>query len=40
FIVYREEMVNILQASADDCCGDQQASCAILDHIEKGVGVS
>ncbi|MFW2021884.1 hypothetical protein ACG9X1_16725, partial [Acinetobacter baumannii] len=31
---------NILQASADDCCGDQQASCAILDHIEKGVGVS
>ncbi|MBV6597572.1 Cu(I)-responsive transcriptional regulator, partial [Acinetobacter baumannii] len=29
-----------LQASADDCCGDQQASCAILDHIEKGVGVS
>ncbi|MDD9834181.1 Cu(I)-responsive transcriptional regulator, partial [Escherichia coli] len=22
------------------CCGDQQASCAILDHIEKGVGVS
>ena len=39
-IAHLQEMVNILQASADDCCGDQQASCAILDHIEKGVGVS
>ncbi|ENZ1197888.1 Cu(I)-responsive transcriptional regulator [Acinetobacter baumannii] len=39
-IAHLQEMVNILQASADDCCGDQQASCAILDHIEKGVGGS
>lgn len=39
-IAHLQEIVNILQASADDCCGDQQASCAILDHIEKGVGVS
>ncbi|MDA4942371.1 Cu(I)-responsive transcriptional regulator [Acinetobacter baumannii] len=39
-IAHLQEMVNILQASADDCYGDQQASCAILDHIEKGVGVS
>ncbi|WP_336962008.1 Cu(I)-responsive transcriptional regulator [Acinetobacter pittii] len=39
-IAHLQEMVNILQASADDCGGNQQASCAILDHIEKGVGVS
>ncbi|KJH64792.1 Cu(I)-responsive transcriptional regulator [Acinetobacter calcoaceticus] len=39
-IAHLQEMVNILQTSADDCCGNQQACCAILDHIEKGVGVS
>ena len=39
-IAHLQELVNILQDSDADCCGDQQASCAILDHIEKGVGVS
>ena len=39
-IAHLQEMVNILQASSHDCCGDHTGPCAISDHIEKGVGVS
>jgi len=35
-IVQLQEMVNLLQASADHCSGDQQADCAILKDIEQG----
>jgi len=35
-IVQLQEMVNLLQTSADHCSGDQQADCAILKDIEQG----
>jgi len=31
-----QEMVNLLQTSANYCTGDNSADCAILNHIEKG----
>lgn len=31
-----QEMVDLLQTSANYCTGDNNADCAILNHIEKG----
>lgn len=31
-----QEMVNLLQQSAQHCLGNHSAECAILDQIEKG----
>ena len=36
-IAQLQDMVNLLQQSAQHCAGDQQADCAILKHIEQGI---
>lgn len=35
-ITQLQEMVNLLQTSADHCSGDDQADCAILNNLEQG----
>ena len=35
-IAQLQDMVNLLQISADHCSGDQNADCAILEDLERG----
>ncbi len=35
-ITQLQDMVALLQHSADNCAGDEQADCVILDDIERG----
>ncbi len=35
-IAQLQDMVTLLQQSADNCAGDEQAECVILDNIERG----
>lgn len=35
-IIQLQTMVDFLQSSANQCSGDEQTHCAILDHLENG----